>query len=125
MNLKNVFINIFELLQKAENKIHYYLEVFNYIKGMQEIDLLKYCIFDQEQIELIDYLAKPPLKTNKKEITAIYKEFENGQVSFGKIGKKEIDKVYNAYNSIRNKDDITFEDLKLLRLINAEAQLLN
>ena len=115
----------FELLQKAENKIHYYLEVFNYIKGMQEIDLLKYCIFDQEQIELIDYLAKPPLKTNKKEITAIYKEFENGQVSFGKIGKKEIDKVYNAYNSIRNKDDITFEDLKLLRLINAEAQLLN
>ena len=115
----------YELLKKAEAKIHYYLEIFNYIKGMQEIDLLKYCIFDQEQIALIDYLAKPPLKTNKKEITAIYKEFESEQVSFGKIGKKEIDEVFCAYNTIRNKDTITFEDLKLLRLINAEAQLLN
>ena len=115
----------YELLKKAERKVHYYLEIFNYIKGMQEIDLLKYCLFDKEQITLFHYLASPPLKTSSKKTNQIYKEFENEQVYVGKIKKKEIDEIYNCYNTIRFKDEITFEDLKLLRLINAEVELLN
>ena len=124
----------YELLNEAERKVHYYLEVFNYIKGMQEIDLLKYCLFDNEQITLFDYLASPPLfdylaspplKTSSKKMNAIYKEFESEQVNVGKIQKKEIDKVYDCYNIIRNKNSVTFEDLKLLRLINAEVELLS
>ena len=115
----------YELLNEAERKVHYYLEVFNYIKGMQEIDLLKYCLFDKEQITLFDYLASPPLKTSSKKMNAIYKEFESEQVNVGKIQKKEIDKVYDCYNIIRNKNSVTFEDLKLLRLINAEVELLS
>ena len=114
-----------ELLNEAERKVHYYLEVFNYIKGMQEIDLLKYCLFDKEQITLFDYLASPPLKTSSKKMNAIYKEFESEQVNVGKIQKKEIDKVHDCYNIIRNKNSVTFEDLKLLRLINAEVELLS
>ena len=70
-------------------------------------------------------MASPPLKTSSKKTNQIYKEFENEQVYVGKIKKKEIDEVYNCYNTIRFKDDITFEDLKLLRLINAEVELLN
>ena len=115
----------YELLNEAERKVHYYLEVFNYIKGMQEIDLLKYCLFDKEQITLFDYLASPPLKTSSKKMNAIYKEFESEQVNVGKIQKKEIDEVYDCYNIIRNKNNVTFEDLKLLRLINAEVELLS
>ncbi len=115
----------YELLIEAERKVHYYLEVFNYIKGMQEIDLLKYCLFDNEQITLFNFLTSPPLKTSSKKMNAIYKEFESEQVNVGKIKKKEIDKVYNSYNIIRNKNDVTFEDLKLLRLINAEVELLS
>ncbi len=115
----------YELLNEAERKVHYYLEVFNYIKGMQEIDLLKYCLFDKEQITLFDYLASPPLKTSSKKMNSIYKEFESEQVNVGKIQKKEIDKVYCCYNTIRNKNNVTFEDLKLLRLINAEVELLS
>ena len=115
----------YELLIEAEIKVHYYLEVFNYIKGMQEIDLLKYCLFDNEQITLFNFLTSPPLKTSSKKMNAIYKEFESEQVNVGKIKKKEIDKVYNSYNIIRNKNDVTFEDLKLLRLINAEVELLS
>ena len=115
----------YELLNEAERKVHYYLEVFNYIKGMQEIDLLKYCLFDKEQIILFDYLASPPLKTSSNKMNAIYKEFENEQVNVCKIQKKEIDQIYNCYNTISNKNNVTFEDLKLLRLINAEVELLS
>ena len=115
----------YELLKKAERKVHYYLEIFNYIRSMQEIDLLKYCLFDKEQITLFHYLSIPPLKTSSKKTNQIYKEFENEQVYVGKIKKKEIDEIYNCYNTIRFKDEITFEDLKLLRLINAEVELLS
>jgi hypothetical protein len=115
----------YELLKKAEKKVHYYLEVFNYIQGMQEIDLLKYCLFNKEQIILFNYLSSPPFKTDDKEINDIYKEFESDQVIVGKITKKNIDDVYRCYNEIRNKEEITFEDLKLLRLINAEAEFLS
>ena len=114
-----------ELLKLAEGKIHYYLEIFNYIKGMQEIDLLKYCLFDKEQINLFEFLACPPFKTNTNQYDGIYKEFENKQVIFNKIRKKEINNVYHSYNLIRSRNDITFEDLKLLRLVNAEVGLLS
>ena len=115
----------YELIKKAKGKINYYIDIINYVKGMQEIDLFKYCLFDKEQIYILDYLAKPPFRISHKEIDCIYNEFEKDQYTFQTIGKKEIDNVYNAYNTIRNKDDVTFEDLKLLRLINAEVEYLS
>ena len=115
----------YKLIRKAKGKINYYLEIVNYVKGMQEIDLFKYCLFDKEQIYLLDYLAKPPFRINHEEIVCIYNEFEKDQYTFQNIGKEQIDKVYDAYNKIRNKEDVTFEDLKLLRLINAEVEYLS
>ena len=116
----------YELIINAKRKIKYYLEIFNYIKAMHEIDLFKYCLLDKEQFIIFDYLSRPPYKIDgKKNDDLIYHEFEKEQNAFSKIGKKEIDKICNAYNTIRNKEDITFEDLKLLRLINAEINYLS
>jgi hypothetical protein len=42
-----------------------------------------------------------------------------------KIGKKPIDELYDSYNKIRLKKDVGFEDLKLLRLTNAEVKFLS
>ena len=114
----------YELIKKAKNKINYYLEISNYIKGMQEIDLFKYCLFNKDQIIILDYLSKPPFKTNNIKDTYIYEEFENKQVNFEKIGKKEINEIYNSYDKIRNKENISFEDFKLIRLLNAESDYL-
>ena len=50
---------------------------------------------------------------------------KKNQITFDKIDKKEINKVYNCYNKIKSKDNISFEDLKLLRLLNAEYYYLN
>ena len=116
----------YELIINAKKKINYYLEIFNYIKAMHEIDLFKYCLLDKEQFIIFDYLSRPPYKVDGKENDdLIYHEFEKEQNAFSKIGKNEIDKICNAYNIIRNKEDITFEDLKLLRLINAEINYLS
>ncbi len=70
---------------------------------------------------ILDYLSKPPFKINNIKDIYIYEEFENKQVNFGKIGKKEINEIYDSYNKIRKKENISFEDFKLLRLLNAES----
>ena len=68
--------------------------------------------------------SRPPLKIYHNEFD-IYNEFEIRQSLFNKIGKKQIDDLYLAYNNIRTKNKQTFEDLKLLRLINAEIKFLS
>ena len=114
----------FELLRKAEKKIHYYLEIFNYIKTMQEIDLIKYCLFDKDEVILLNYLSYPPFSTCSHKINEHYQEFEREQIPYQKIQKTEVDEVYNCYNCIKNKENITEKDIKLLKLIDAEADIL-
>ena len=109
------------IILKGEDRVHYYLDVFNYIKKMQEIDLLTYCIFDQDQFKLFEYLSKPPVKFDGQDFN-VYNEFLNRQVSYKSIDKDEIENLYKAYNNIRKKEDLLFEDIKLLRLVNAEVK---
>jgi len=109
------------IILKGEERVHYYLDVFNYIKKMQEIDLLTYCIFDQDQFKLFEYLSKPPVKFDGQDFN-VYNEFLNRQVSYKSIDKDEIENLYKAYNNIRKKEDLLFEDIKLLRLVNAEVK---
>ena len=113
-----------DFFTKAEEKIHYFFDVFNYIQKMQEIDLLIYTLLDYDQIKLFDFLSRPPLKIYHNEFD-IYNEFESRQSLFIKIGKNQIDYLYQAYNNIRTKNEQTFEDLKLMRLINAEIKFLS
>ena len=110
--------------EKAQDKIHYYLDIYNYIKKMQDIDLLIYTLFDNDQIKLFDYLSIPPLKIdyNKNDI---YNEFENKQIIFHKCDYKKIDDLILSYNNIRKREKTNFEDLKLMRLVNAEIKFLN
>ena len=44
------------IILKGEERVHYYLDVFNYIKKMKEIDLLNYSFFDHDQYKLLNYL---------------------------------------------------------------------
>ena len=111
-------------IKKAEDRVHYYLDVFNYIKKMQEIDLLTYCFLDHDQYKLFEYLSKPPVKFEDDK-SNIYNEFLDRQITYKAISKKEIDQLYKSYNNIRGKDDILFEDIKLLRLVNAEVKFLS
>lgn len=113
-----------KLISKAENKIHYYLDIYTYIKKMQEIDLLKYCLFDEEQSTLFKFLSKPPIQLGTGPL-GLYKEFEESQVNYKKLDKPEIDALYHAYKTMRDKEEITFEDLKLLRLVTAEIKFLD
>ena len=91
---------------------------------MQEIDLLKYCLFDEEQLNLFEFLSKPPYKFTEIDKYNIYKEFEDKQTKLGVLRKHEINNLLNSYKKIRDKKNLTFEDLKLLRLVKADVEFL-
>ena len=91
---------------------------------MQEIDLIKYCLFDKDEVILLNYLSYPPFSTCSHKINVHYQEFEREQIPYQKIQKTEVDEVYNCYNCIKNKENITEKDIKLLKLIDAEADIL-
>ena len=115
----------YELINKTRSKINYYLEVLNYIQGMQELDLLKYFLLDKDQLTIFDYLSKPPFRINKnKKNFYEYEEFEKTQKILNSFGKIDIDKIYNSYNTIINKKNLNIKDLKLIKLINAEIEYL-
>jgi len=115
------------LYEKCKDKIHYYLDIFAYIKKMQEVDLLKYITLDYDQNILFNFLSTPPvrIKENNKEI---YNEFIINQIR-GDLGRKldkhQIEKIFKTYKSITGKKNINFEDIKLLRLVNAEIEFLS
>lgn len=107
------------LFEKCKQKMYYYLDIFVYIKKIQEIDLIKYCLLDNDQLILFNYLSSPPIKFNKTQ-KSLYKEFENLQTNYKFLDKREIDKLIGIYKKICNKNQLNFEDIKLLRLVNAE-----
>ena len=107
--------------EKAKDKIHYYFDVYNYIKKMQDIDLLIYTLFDNDQFKLFDFLSIPPLKIDNNK-NDIYNEFQNKQRLFHKYDYKIIDDLILSYNNIRKREETNFEDLKLMRLVNAEVK---
>ena len=91
---------------------------------MQEVDLLVYTLLDYDQVKLFDFLSRPPLKIDHDKFD-LYNEFQSRQSLNIKIKKKQIDDLYLAYKNIRAKDEQNFEDLKLMRLVNAEVKFLN
>lgn len=73
-------------------------------KKMQEIDLLVYTLLDHDQVKLFDFLSRPPLKIDHDKLD-IYNEFQSRQSLFVRIGKRQIDDLYKAYNNIRIKEE--------------------
>ena len=78
-----------EFFNKAEEKIHYYFDIYNYIQKMQEVDLLVYSLLDHNQIKLFNFLSITALKISQDKLD-IYNEFECRKSLEIQIGKKKL-----------------------------------
>ena len=110
--------------KSAEFRIHYYMDIFNFIKKMQEVDLLKYCFFDKDQIMIFDFISKTPFKIGNEGEEIFYKEREKIMVNRKNLRKDDMDEIFNSYRFIRIKDTFNFEDVKLLNVVKSEVEFL-
>ena len=115
----------YNAIKSAKFRIHYYMDIFNFIKKMQEIDLLKYCLFDKDQIMLFDFTSKTPFKIGNDGEEIIFREREKIMINKKNFEKDDLDDIFNSYRIIRIKDEFSFEDLKLLELVKSEVAFLS
>ena len=113
-NLKNKVKN-----KIIKNKINYYLDIFYYINKIQEIDLIKYILIDNNnQTILFEYLTKPIINFNEYD--------DNENIKINKYKKKDYENLYEIYKEINinnklNSNKNKIED-KLINLINKEIE---
>ena len=113
-NLKNKVKN-----KIIKNKVNYYLDIFDYINKIQEIDLIKYILIDDNnQTILFEYLTKPIINFN---------EYDNNEnIIINRYKKKDYENLYDIYKEINinnklNSNKNKIED-KLINLINKEIE---
>ena len=109
----------------CKEKLNNYLDINNYIKSVQDINLLKYIIFDFDQLLLFNYLERKAVKLNDKKENKIYDRYKNKIENKWVYNRNESDEVYTTFKRICKKKQINFEDLKLIRLLNAEVDYLS
>ena len=109
----------------CKEKLNNYLDINNYIKSVQDINLLKYIIFDFDQLLLFNYLERKAVKINDKKENKIYDRYKNKIENKWVYNRNESDEVYTTFKRICKKKQINFEDLKLIRLLNAEVDYLS
>ena len=111
-----------KLMQSAERKIYYYMDIITYVKTIQEFELLKEIIFDDYNLKLFQFAAKPTMKNLNGDFI-FYHFFEKELNTFQNIGIKEIDDLYYNYKEIL-KQERTFQNLKLLNVIKGDVKFL-
>ena len=131
--IKSIYCTCFSHKLKKKKKfydlckenINNYLDINNYIKSVQDINLLKYIIFDFDQLLLFNYLERKAVKLNDKKENKIYDRYKKKIESKWVYNRNESDEVYTTFKRICKKRQINFEDIKLIRLLNAEVDYLS
>jgi hypothetical protein len=107
------------IVKAGEYKIFFYLDVLTYIKKMQEVDIIKYLLLSADQLYLFNFLSKPSISTN--DITSmVYTEFQTEQKRTLTLTKEEIHRMKDCYQNILGQNELTYQDKKLVNLIDAE-----
>jgi len=105
------------LYKKAYHNINNHLNIYFYLKLIQDIEIIKHIAFNDEQINILNFVAKPLMSE---------------EVNFKNPNPYEIDKLFdneaninnglNAYEKIIYKDKKLFTELdfKFLKLFKSE-----
>lgn len=94
-----------EIHQKAADKYNYYMDIFTYIKKMQEIDLLKYLLLNKDQITLFNFLSKPSVSLLYGVSDDIYQDIEKNREVSHKLKEDELEEIIKSYNKLKQNND--------------------
>ena len=112
----------YRLIKSAERKIHYYMDIVTYIKTVQEFELLKEILFNENYLRLFQFVCKPTMKILNDECMFCH-HFEREYIPFKKIGKVEIDSLYLNYKQVLQQEK-SIEKLKILNFMKGEIDFL-
>ena len=113
MSWKSLGIKSF-LLGKAKEKLFFQLDVLNYLKKMQLIDLLGYTFLSPEENTILQFLSKPSISLAQR--TDIYDKIN----TLNNVGMKEVDELYNAIRHLYDNKNKSEMQKRLFSLTKSE-----
>ncbi|KAL4486164.1 hypothetical protein ABPG72_012217 [Tetrahymena utriculariae] len=109
-----------KIIDYSIQKLYLYIDIFNIINKLNEIEKLKRLILDEDQLNLFNYLPKPTISADilskydfqqkRQEVDLIYQDT-----------RPELQKAsesFQAYENILSKQDLTTLDQKLINQID-------
>jgi hypothetical protein len=94
-----------QLYERATQKLNYYFDVFTYIKKMQEIDIIKYLLLDQDQVKLFNYISKPSVSLSYSDSDDIYQNVQKNREVKIRMRIGELEEIIESYKLLKNRDD--------------------
>lgn len=102
------------LLHKAKEKLFFQLDVLNYLKKMQLLDLLVYSLLEPEENIILQFLSKPSISlAQRNDIFDKINQINN-------VDSKEVNELYSAIKKIEQKTKKTKIQERLYYLSKTE-----
>jgi hypothetical protein len=105
------------LLKNGKKKIFETLDILTYLKNLQQIQVLNYILFEEYQINLIEFISKPCISLVNKYSNENYIEKKNDE-------NLEIEKFFNCYKVLIKKKNKNNIEKKLSDTIEKEMKTL-
>lgn len=123
----------YDLFSKAKSYISIYMDVINLTKKVIEVDLIKYLILNPTQMPILDIIGKPFLTLNEKKLDK--NKFSHCYLDYAKLGVRsdyemkhmnayDKDKIVFAFNALKNKDQLSIIDRKIISSCEENLDLL-
>ena len=109
-----------ELFSKGKKKLYYYTDIVTYFKKMQELDILKYIMLDDDQLKILNFVSKPLISKTKEDIYKILNI--NHQNNNMRLDRVEIVNLFNSYNKLNQSENIV--NSKLIKLANYQIDMI-
>ncbi|EWS71394.1 small GTP-binding domain protein (macronuclear) [Tetrahymena thermophila SB210] len=113
-----------KIINYTKEKLYNYIDLFNIINKLNEIEKLKRLILDEDQLKLFDYLPKPTISADiiskshfeqkRKEVDLLYQD-----------QRSELQKAsdsFQAYYNLVQKCELTTLDQKLIHQIDPDLK---
>ncbi len=108
--------NRMSLYKKAFHNIDNYLNIFVYLKVIQEIEIMKNALFSNQETIIIDFVAKPMISEEDNEEIFLKKDTLKNKL----IYEKNLNEVLKAYEIMLKKDKIGDKSKYLMKFLNNE-----
>jgi hypothetical protein len=105
----------------AEKKFNYNIDLVTFMMKMQEIDIIKYLLLDENTLTLMNFISKPSVSlTNNKIRDKIYKKFFSTDFEKFALNHNNIDELKNSYLKLIKKNEHTLVEKKLIELFELQ-----
>ncbi len=106
----------------AEVKFNHYIDLITYMKKMEEIDILKYMLLNEDSLNLMDFISKPSVSIKKSHVfNKEYQKFFNTEIG-NSINTKMIDRTKKSYMKIMENEDMSRTDKRLIQLFDMQIE---